>query len=113
MCSLSKEQSILSRVTIQNAFFFLESCPFFDLDFFPLSSTLSRAPALACVGLVNSFPDKQIFAFSKLQAAVDNNFLFRWSKFLLKVKKKILRKGAYTGIHHFLLFLNPFPNDTL
>ena len=31
MCSLSKEQSILSRETI--FFFFFKSCPFFDLDF--------------------------------------------------------------------------------
>ena len=30
-CSLSKEQSILSRETIQKAFFFLELCPFLDL----------------------------------------------------------------------------------
>ena len=34
MCSLSKEQSILSRETIQNAFFFFsELCLFSDLDF--------------------------------------------------------------------------------
>ena len=34
MCSPSKEQSILSRETIQNAcFFFSELCPYFDLDF--------------------------------------------------------------------------------
>ena len=31
MCSLSKEQSILSRETIQKAFF-SEFCPFFDLN---------------------------------------------------------------------------------
>ena len=33
MCSLSKEQSILSRETIQNTFFSSELCPSFDLDF--------------------------------------------------------------------------------
>ena len=33
MYSLSKEQSVLSRKTTQNAFFFSELCPFFDLDF--------------------------------------------------------------------------------
>ena len=33
MCALSKEQSILSRETIQNIFF-LEFCPFFTLDIF-------------------------------------------------------------------------------
>ena len=31
MCSLPKVQSMLSRETIQNAFFFSELCPFFDL----------------------------------------------------------------------------------
>ena len=31
MCSLSKEQFIVSRETIQNAFFFSELCSFFDL----------------------------------------------------------------------------------
>ena len=35
MCSLSKEQSILSRETIQNAFFFQNYGPFFDLYFLP------------------------------------------------------------------------------
>ena len=30
---LSKEQSILPRESIQNAFLFSELCPFFDLDF--------------------------------------------------------------------------------
>ena len=43
MCSLPKEQSTLSRETIQNAFF-PELCPFFDLDFFLLSST--RQPSV-------------------------------------------------------------------
>ena len=38
MCSLSKEQFILSRETIKSAFF-SELCPFFNLDFYPLSST--------------------------------------------------------------------------
>ena len=33
MCSLSKEQSAVSREIIQKAGFFLELCPFFDLDF--------------------------------------------------------------------------------
>ena len=32
MCPLSKEQSILSRGTIQNAYF-SELCPFFDLEY--------------------------------------------------------------------------------
>ena len=32
MCSLSKEQSILSKETIQNAFFFFRFMPFFDFD---------------------------------------------------------------------------------
>ena len=38
MCSLSKEQSILSRETIQNAFFH-NFAPFSTWAFYPLSST--------------------------------------------------------------------------
>ena len=33
MCSLPKEQSILSREIIRKAFFFSELCPCFDFDF--------------------------------------------------------------------------------
>ena len=40
MCTLSKEQSILSRDTIQNAFFFLELFPLFNFSCF----ILYRAP---------------------------------------------------------------------
>ena len=40
MCSVSKEQSILARETIQNAFFcLLELCPFSTWTFYPLSNT--------------------------------------------------------------------------
>ena len=38
MCSLSKEKSIRSRETIQNAFF-SELCPFFDVDIFDILPT--------------------------------------------------------------------------
>ena len=39
VCSLSNEQSTLSNETIQNAFFFKESCPFSTYTFYPQLST--------------------------------------------------------------------------
>ena len=52
MCSLSKEQSILSRETTKNGF--LELSPFFDLDFCILyQAPHSRALASECGALVN------------------------------------------------------------
>ena len=52
MCLLSKEQSILSRETIQNGFF-SELCPFFDFRLFILCKVLHhQALAPACDGLV-------------------------------------------------------------
>ena len=53
MCWLSKEQSILYRETIQNAFFYLELCPFLDLDFFStIKHPHSRVLPAACGALV-------------------------------------------------------------
>ena len=55
MCSLSKEQSILSRETIQNEFL-SELFPFFDCRLFILYQTPhSQAMAPACGALV-TFP---------------------------------------------------------
>ena len=57
MCTLSKDQSILSRETIQ--FFFKELCPFFKLRLFILyQASRSRALAPAC-GALEFFCNKQ------------------------------------------------------
>ena len=45
MYLLSKEQSVLSKETIQNAFF-SELCPFYDLDFL---SSINHPTALVIV----------------------------------------------------------------
>ena len=52
MCSLSKEQSMLSRETIQNTFF-PELCPFLSLTFYPYQAPHSRELAPAFGALVN------------------------------------------------------------
>ena len=61
MCSLSIEQSILSRETIQNALL-SELCPFFD-TFYPLSSTpqLSVGTHMPCCCLFISIASTFIF----------------------------------------------------
>ena len=52
-CTLSKEQSIVSKETIQNAILFSELCPFKRLRLFILYQSLhSRASAPTCGALV-------------------------------------------------------------
>ena len=56
MCSLSREQSILSRETIQNTFFHVRIMPIFRLRLcFPYQAPHSRALAPACCALVFFF----------------------------------------------------------
>ena len=59
MYSLSKEQTKQSMEAIQNAFFFLKLCPFFDLDFL---SSINFVKNLVCV-----VKDKMVFLVSLLQ----------------------------------------------
>ena len=53
MSSLSKEHSMLSRETIQNAFSFPDLCPFLDLNFLSsINYPTAKHLAPACSALV-------------------------------------------------------------
>ena len=58
MCSLSKEQSILSRETIQNAFFSPEAYPLFRLKLFILYQALQRLALSPAYGALVVFLTK-------------------------------------------------------
>ena len=73
MCSLSKEQSLLSRDINQSAFF-SELCPLFDLDFFFIlyQAPHSRPLAPACSALVLHLEAFESNAISDLRNHISN-----------------------------------------
>ena len=94
MLSLSKEQSILSRETIQNALF-SELCPFLTYSFYPLSCTPQRSFG-TCIWC-SCFPTTIIKSTKKLVKVE--------KKFLLCCTKCFLSPDRYFILYLFLYSL--------
>ena len=81
MCSLSREQSMLSREAIQNAIIFRNCAPFSTKTFYPLSSTSCGALVLIieffnltlCHGKIGI--SRKIAIFTNLSFSFCQNFM--------------------------------------
>ena len=105
MCSLSKQQSILSRETIQMHFF--QSLHLFRLTFFILyQAPNSRALAPACGTLV--FLNNKTFIYEPHVVFLTGWFQLYWYSVIFYPLSSTTQPCVGTSMHHSCF--NPFPN---